>query len=456
MPQYTSIQLAAARGALRLRLQDSGWPSQYWLDSELNANIVEALRNWQALTGFYRDRATLTTAPNVGLYDLSLSGQLTAGFFDYNVTDVQLYQAICNHLLEPTILPYVGTDQFTQQQILNALQARRDQFLVDSGAVISHVDFLAGAPPISRVNLPAGIIDVRRAAWFSNFLFTTLFRIDENTASAFQNGWQTSQLLPNSYSVAASLPESIQIVPISNDGTNPRLHVFSVSTGPTLTLPSPGNGIALGVPDDFTYGVKFGALADLLRADGQDRDPARAAYCEQRYQESVQLARLNPSVLQGIFGTSILWAGSMFDEDAYNANWQNQVPGPPQRLAMVGRNFLATIPYANAAYSIPLDMIRNMIVPAVDTDFLQIGNEDYDAILDMAQHISSFKMGGQEFQQTDALYKNFIRLGMLRNNRLNASIFLRKLLDQPSQNYERQVPRLVPSPVPTDLASQPV
>lgn len=439
-----------------MRLQDNGWPGNHWQDAELNALIVEALRNWQALTGFYRDRATLTTAPNVGLYDLALSGQLTAGFFDYNVTDVQLYQAICNHLLEPTTLPYVGTDQFTQQQILNALQARRDQFLVDSGAVISHVDFNAGAAPISRVNLPAGIIDVRRVAWFSRFAFTTLFRADENTASGFLNGWQIPQLLPNSYSVAATQPESIQIIPISSDTTDPRIHVFSVSTGPTLTLPLTGNGIALGVPDDFTYGIKFGALADLLRADGQDRDPARAAYCEQRYQEAVQIARLNPSVLQGIYGTSILWIGSMSDEDGYNANWQNQVPGPPIRLAMVGRNYLATIPYTNAAYSISLDMIRNMIVPVVDTDYLQIGNEDYDAILDMAQHLASFKMGGQEFQQTDALYKNFIRLAMLRNNRLNASIFLRKLLDQPAQNYERQVPRLVTSPVPTDLASQPV
>lgn len=456
MPQYSQTSLGTARGALRRRLNDPN--GIRWSDTELNAYIVESLRNWQALTGFYRDRATLTTSafsgPTSGWYDLGQTGQLTAGFFDYNVTDVQLYQVICNHLLEPSVLPYSGTDQFNQQQILDALQARRDQFLLDTGSVITRSNLLGGAQPVSRINIPNTVIDVRRVDWFASFLFSTIWRISEANATGFMNSWLTPTAVPTGFSVSVSQPSSIQFLPPSNL-SNPSIGILSVSNGPTLSLPNPGSGIPLGVPDDFSYGVKFGALADLLRADGQDRDSARAQYCDQRYQEAVQACRLNPSVVQGIFGSSILLAGAINSEDGYNANWQNQVPGPPQRLAMAGRNLLVTVPYSDQAYSVTLDMIRNMIVPVLDSDFLQVGNEEVDVIVGQAQHLASFNMGGEEFQATMELYKNFIRLAILRNNRLNASTFLRKILEQPAQNQEREVPRLVPSPQPTNLAEQP-
>lgn len=455
MSQYSQTSLGTARATLRLRLNDPN--GIRWLDAELNSYLVESLRNWQALTGFYRDRATLSTVafsgPTTGFYDLAATGQLTVGLFDYNVTDVTLYQVICSHLLEPTILPYAGTDQFTQQQILNALQARRDQFLLDTGAVITRSVINGGAQPVSRINFPNTVIDLRRVDWFANFLFSTIWRISEASATGWMNSWLTPVAIPTGFSIAVSQPSSVQFLPPSNI-SNPQIGLLTVSNGPTLSLPQPGTGIPLGVPDDFTYGVKFGAMADLLNADGQDRDAARAQYCEQRYQECVVAARLNPSVVQGIFGSSVLLAGAINAEDGFNANWQNQVPGPPQRLAMAGRNMLVTIPYSDQVYSVTLDIIRNMIVPAADADFLQVGNEEVDAIIGQAQHLASFNMGGDEFQQTMPLYQAFVRLAMLRNNRLNASVFLRKILEEPAQNQEREVPRLVPSPQPMNLQEQ--
>jgi hypothetical protein len=457
VPQYAQTNLGTARTQLRIRLNDLN--GIRWSDFELNAYLVEALRNWQALTGFYRDRGTLTTVPfsgpTTGFYDLAQTGILQPGLFDYNVTDVQLYQVICAHLLEPPVLPYAGTDQFSQQQILNALQARRDQFLLDTGSVVTRFNLLGGSQPISRINIPNGIIDVRRIDWYAAFVFSTIWRISEASATQYLNSWQTPTAVPTGFSVAVTQPSSVQFIPPSNV-SNPAIGLLAVSTGPTLSLPTPGAGIPLGIPDDFSYGVKFGAIADLLRADGQDRDVARATYAESRYQEAVQAARLNPSVLQGIFGSSMLLPGAMNAEDGYNANWQNQVPGPPSRLALAGRNMLVTIPSSDQAYSVTLDLIRNMIVPANDSDFLQVGNEEVDAIIGMGQHLASFNMGGDEFQQTLPLYQNFGRLAILRNNRMNANTALRKMLEQSGQNQERQVPRLVPSPQPTNLQEQSV
>ena len=46
------------------------------------------------------------------------------------------------------------------------------------------------------------------------------------------------------------------------------------------------------VPDEFEPYLKWGVLADMLASDGQGCDPGRAAYCEQRWQEGIELARL--------------------------------------------------------------------------------------------------------------------------------------------------------------------
>ena len=216
---YSLITLGAARASLRLQLQDPSAPNPYWTDAELNAAIVESLRTWQALTGWNRDRATLSTVANTGFYDLAASGQLTAGLFDYNVTDVQVWNGITAILLEPNTIPYAGTDQWTQQQITDSIVQARDQFLLDTGSVITRTFITNPGPPISRVAIPQTIIDVRRVAWFASAtgLFTTLWRFDEYSASAFANSWQTPQLLPTGFSVSVTPPITLQIIPPSTD-----------------------------------------------------------------------------------------------------------------------------------------------------------------------------------------------------------------------------------------------
>ena len=449
---YAFLTLGAARAALRLQLGDPSAANPYWTDAELNGAIVESLRTWQALTGFTRERTSFTTVANTGFYDLAQAGLLAAGFFDYNVTDLGVYQSITPTLLEPTVVPYAGTDQFNQQQILDAIVQARDQFLLDTGSVITRTLISNPAQPISRLSFPPSIIDVRRAAWFAagTGLFTTLWRFDEYQATAFLNSWDSAQLVPVGFSVSVTPPITLQVIPPSNDASTTNTEILSVSSGAGLNL----TGIPLGVADDLTYGVKYGALATLFGADGQDRDEQRAQYCEQRYAEAVTIARLNPSILQAIYGSN-LWTNSLFDEDAYNNSWQNQPHGPPQRLAFVGRNLIATVPYPDQAYAIALDLVRNIPVPASDGAFLQIGNEKVNTILNYAQHVASLKMGGAEFQATMPYYQDFLKAAVLDNNRLNASAFLRKLLDQPAQNQERLYQRLEPAPQPLDLVQTP-
>lgn len=432
---YTHTTLATARATLATRLNDPNLVQ--WAAAELNLYIQEALRFWQALTGFYRDRVTLATANNTAFYDLT-TAIAQAGVFDYNVTDANLVNLIEYHLLEPATIPWSGTDQFTLAQVTQALQGARDQFLVDTGCVVTRTANVAvPGPPVSRVPLADTVMDVRRAAFIDQAgVVSNLFRDNELSGRAWQSAWATSPTNPpQAFSVSLTPPVALQLIPAQ--ATPGEIDLISVSSGPAL---NPAGPVKMSVPDDFAWAVKFGALADLLSNDGQNTDAARAQYCEQRYQQGVKLAMLNPSVMYPQIGDVVLDVGSVFDMDVWRPGWQNST-GTPDYLGMAGRNLIGLSKVPNGVFSVSLDLIRNMVVPVADGDFLQVGRETLDVITDYAQHLAMFKEGGAEFEQTFALVENIIRLAATQNARLKAADLLEAPLKLPAQLQELEMPR---------------
>ena len=65
-----------------------------------------------------------------------------------------------------------------------------------------------------------------------------------------------------------------------------------------------------------------------------------------------------------------------------------------------------------------LAVVRNAPLPVMDTDPVQVAREDLDAIIDYAQHLAAFKMGGTEFSDTVALYRRFLKQAALYNSKL--------------------------------------
>src|ERR1700728_1288315 len=53
-----------------------------------------------------------------------------------------------------------------------------------------------------------------------------------------------------------------------------------------------GSGLTFAVPADWVPYILYGVLAELLSSDGQAFDPVRYAYCAQRYEEGIELAKL--------------------------------------------------------------------------------------------------------------------------------------------------------------------
>lgn len=429
-PQYQHTNLLSARTALGLRLQDSG--NSYWGVAELNSFLVAALRTWQALTASYREQAEFASTAGGVYYDLVTKLPVQYG---YTVTDTQLVTAIQNHLLEPVGIPWTGSNQFTLDQVTQAVQKRRDQFLRDTGMVVGRIlGSIAATPPGNRIQLPDTTIAVRRVVWRgADTIFVPLYRTDEFGATGF-SALTTTPGDPYSYSVAVTPPVSLAIYPPPLDSGG--VQILAVLAGVDL---NPGVGVLLGVPDDYSQYVMFGALADLLGADGQCRDPQRAVYCDSRYQEGVSVGKLFPSGLQAYINGQPVNIDSTSAFDAFSPNWQNGT-GTPEKLGFTGRNQVVLNPVADAIYAVSLDTVRNMPVPVVDIDFLQVGREYVTSILDYAQHLASFKMGGQEFQNTQAQYGRFIQAAGHVNLMLKAQSFYSTALTQASQLQTYRIP----------------
>lgn len=420
---YTHTTMGTAISMLANRLQDAGY--RYWAQAEMRMAIVDALRMWQSITTAYRERAEFSIQAGDGFLNLHTLIPTRLGF---TVTDTDITKQVQYSLLEPpTGLTWTGTAQFTSVQVSEALQRRKQQFLLDTGMVQTYTQMNVQPMPVGRIPLQDSVVDVRRVAWISAAgVYTPIWRDDEFSRLSFDAGWMQTPGLPDAYSVSVTPPVSLQLLPASSDSGGIE----------TITVNSTSS-----IPDDFNWAIRFGVLADLLSADGLGRDRTRAEYCEQMYGHGVEIAKISPCVLMAQINDEPLYTGSVFELDSYQTDWQN-APGKPWAAAMSGRNLLTYGPVPNGQYGATLDFVPNMPIPATDAEFVQVGRECLEAILDCAQHLCSFKQGGQDFLDSVHLFQNFVRICGVQNSRMTATAFYRKMIEAPALTQMREVARL--------------
>jgi hypothetical protein len=379
------------------------------------------------MTSFSRVRAGFTASANVGFYDLpGLLKSSGVAVLGYNVTDQQAVNAIQYHLLEPANVwssstTWGGTAMFTMPLVVGALQRRRDQFLADTGCVLTQSIINVPSAPIGRVPLSDSIIAVRRAAWATPsataaITYTPLWQQDAWSANAFAPGWSSNPGGPLSFSIIEDQPLEIQLIPPPS--VTSQLDLVTVNAGATLNVAS---GVLLGVPDNWSWIPKWGALADLLFQDGEAQDIARATYAENRYQEGVSICQQAEVIYQAQLQGQPVFVDTLAGFDAFNPVWQ-QTPGPPTGIAAAGLNLVALGPVPDSAgpYSVVMDVVRNAPLPVLDGDFVQVGREDLDAVLGYAQHLSLFKEGAKSVADSIDLYAQFQRHAARYNARITA------------------------------------
>ena len=401
--------------ALTARL---GVPSNpYWVLPELTAYVIEALRTWNAFTKHWTVRRTLETVPGTLFYDLSEpQGPSNQPLIPYTVRDIDVVPTMEYHLLEPAnTAVWTGTEMFTLADLTDSLQRRRDQFLLETGAVLSQYTLAVNASSAGRFTVPDALIDVRRAVFQdTDGKYYQMSREDEIALASFLPLWDRTSKTPKAWSVSVTPPFQIQIAPAPK--VLGYLQMLVVATGAMLSLSS---AVPLGVPDDFSWVVKFGALADLLGKDSPARDTARATYCEQRYQDGADLARRASSVINCTIGNRQCRVGSLYDMDAFTPNWHNRI-GTPNRMGMAGMNILSPGCVPDTQYGIAVDIVQNAPVASSSAD-LGLSPSVADALIDYAEHLAAFKMGGEEFTATMPQYQNFMRLAGVNNDRYTAN-----------------------------------
>ena len=267
--------------------------------------------------------------------------------------------------------------------------------LTTSAGTQAAVPYLYGGPPV--------------------LVYAALWRDDEFAANAFDQGWMTTPGLPTPavWSMAVTQPYTVQLIPPPGDAG--ALDLLAIAQGPQL---NPAAGVALGTPDNYAWAIKYGAMADILSQDGPGLDLQRAAYCEARYQEGVQLCRTMPSVLNASINGNSALLDSVFNFDTYSTDWHNTV-GTPQFLGLAGQTLLATscVPDPANPVGIGLDVVVNAPVPTNDSAPLGITADQAERIVDEAQHIAIFKSGGAEFAASLALHKGFVQYAKMYRDR---------------------------------------
>lgn len=430
---YSWLTLIEAITALAGRLSD---PSKiFWIDNELSSYLLESLRTWNSVSQFYRDRCTFNTQDSIAFYDLTQSSNpnsITGGtgsgasnppaLLGYSLTERNLINNIEYHLIEPintTWTNWNGTDQFTMDDIVRAIERRRNLFLLLTGLHLtnSQVNIAIGD---GRTSLSDSIQLIRRVAWVDiDGSHLPLWREDEQSANFLSPNWAINPSTPIAYSTILSPPVAIQVIPPPND--NGILDLVTVNNPSNLNEQV---GTLLNIPDDFAWVVKWGALADLLGRDGQAFDPARSEYCEKRFQEGVRFALLGGTINNVVLDGITIAPSDISDFDSMLPTWQNisvTTGGNLEDIAILGRNLIAISPVPNAeAHSVQLDIVRNMPIPSMGGDFIQVGREHIDAILDYAVHLAMFKVGGTEFIATLELANRALGQAMIHNLYLKA------------------------------------
>lgn len=407
---YTQQTLGDAWADLGNRLFD---PTHVrWVTEELTIYVQQALRTYNALTNHFRAEGSFQSASPEAFYDLPT---VMPSFRAQSYSLIDAVNQVCYHLLEPVPVmgAWAGTEQYSLGDILTAIQQSRDQFLLETGIVQTRSQLTVDpVPSNNQLNLEQEIINLRRLSWkTANGIITLLRRDDQWSLTNFAVGWKRpSAAPPEVFSVSTQPPLIVQLAPYTNvPGT---LDMLTINSGPVPDILDPTQ--TLGVPNDWAWVVIFGALVQLFSRDGLAIDVPRAQYCQQRWNAGLQMAKMGVVVLAAEINGDPSEVGSIADADLYSPSWP-MVPSTPNTVLTAGQNVVALypppgVPSGGGNFTITLQLVRNAPVPTVASDFLQVGDDVVNGILDYAQHLALIKEGGAQIQSTDALLKSFFDL----------------------------------------------
>ena len=440
MPQ---VELGNAITEVSVRLGDPN--GIFFTREEIYLYLCEAVRVFQALTGFWKEQFIQTLTP-----------PFTQNWFPSNgagsprqptLTDTDLYTLIEYHLLEPpTGATWTGTNQFSIADLSQSCQRRRNEML--QLAACNMVEIAPNCiPNANTVPISDSALDVRRVRWVpaaGQGSPVTLQRGDvlsfqRFTANYLQNNtypmrWDiiTGQEAPGATDTLLALVlDALVSVPST-------VQVLTIAGAPDF---SPAGGNPLLIPDDWAWVLKFGALADILSKEEEGKDVARAEYCRKRYNEGLELMITMPWLSQALVNGVAVDTPALASADRFNYEWQSRATAFPG-LVIGGIDLFAVSPVPVATTSVAMTVVRNAPIPAnTFAAPLFLPRDALEAVMKESQHLALFKMGGQEFAESIKLHQEFITFAKQTNSRLEESGIFASDYRVISPKQEEQQPR---------------
>jgi hypothetical protein len=412
MPNFQWLTFSQAKSALLSRLADSN--GIFWTNLEAGLYITEALRTWAALTEIWNTSFAFTANSIGQWYDLSIintSPRLRT------LNDNYLYTLMEYHLLEPPSGgTWTGTSQFNIADFAAALQRRRDELIQLTGCNVKQLPFLPTTSNVFRTIFNDSTLEPRRARFLPDSGSgspVTLTREDTIAFDRFEpNRLQVFQK-PQAWSVITGPPLAMDVDSAPNGPGG--YDVISLQAGVAFNPPA---ATAVGIPDDWTWLAKWGAMADLLGAESERTDRIRADYCLQRFNSGVEVMKASNWLVSGTLNGLPVDTVPLREMDAFSPEWQNDTNAWPS-IVQAGMDFVAVSPLPMNSSGVTLNVIGNAPIPVFDTDPVQVSRDVFDVILDYAQVLASFKMGGTDFTDTKPLEQNFYGYAVETNKRLS-------------------------------------
>lgn len=437
MPSYQWIRYSTARAALAQRLADP--TNQFWADSENGLYLREALRTYNALTEVWNQDFAFDADNSATWWD---TGSLANSPRFQTVTDDDLYKMMQYHLLEqPTGAgTWTGTSQFSLANLQGALQRRRDEVIQVSGCNMSQLSPLATIPGTKRYSLGDTVLEPRRARFLpaaGQGSPSTMTREDSEAWDHFFSDHLQTQDIPSSWGVIEGPPLSLDLdVGPSVPGT---IDILALISGPTFAPPA---ATLLGLPDDWSWVPKWGALADLLSQESETTDLPRAEFCRQRYIDGLKAMSLSNWLLSAQINGLPADTTSLSEMDNFSPEWEQDQNASPA-VVVAGTDFIAPCPVPTGAVKtgLLLTVVGNAPIPILDNDFVQTSRDSFDAILSYAQFLAMFKQGGAEFVAGTKLVAEFAMAVQEQNARVAQMGLFSDVLRTQGRKEEIEQPR---------------
>ena len=432
---YTEITFTALKSQVAEALGDSGMV--FYTDSDITHYIYEALTVFQSMSNYWRETAqfqpgaltrwAVLSDTSTNLLNVSSQHALVS-----DITDRELLQHVLSDLIETapnTPGDWSGawslTDHFSKSEIVSALNRVYHRFFGEVGCYIRPVT-LTLSPGKEYFQLPENTFDVLSVALIDNVTNPSsptrypLFKTGREDFDFYRGYGVLTPGTPNAWSLDSDTL-LLRIFPPAIDTGQLEVMVYQF---PSPDLDPSTSETALQIPPNLWWILKYGLLADLLRHDGESADWPRAEYCEQRWQDGINLAKLQlPTIINARVNDQQIIQSQFLDEESNNQAWA-QERGLPSRLIVASWDLLSPVPIRTSTTdiaTIELLLAQQVRLPVGGDDIVQLPKDAVNAIVEYGKHCALLKTSGAEFGQSMEAYKKLVEYAMEYNQILLAN-----------------------------------